>query len=350
MRYIQALDREASLLTAEIPALLPLKTLYLGGGTPSLLSPDLLNRLMDSLSRYFQFTPQTEITLEANPEDVSRELAGDWAALGINRLSLGFQSMEDSVLRTLGRRNSARSNLHALEYARESGITNISADIILSVPGMDLSRSLDPMLTLGLSHLSAYSLSIEEGSLLIKEVDAGRFHPLSEDDSLEQYRQALDSIEASGLARYEISNFAREPRLRSRHNTNYWDYGTWYALGLGAFGCLDAPFRRVQNHVTLPAYYASLEQGELPRLSEEILDVPTRIREYLMLGLRRVEGIDPLHFREKFSHPLEDFLYPEDLSGLSDVEYGPDRLRLTSRGLEVADPLISEIWDHLHFS
>lgn len=343
--YLESLCRELELLAAETPPQQPLHTLYLGGGTPSLLTAQQVSRLVETVTARYGLSPTCEITLEANPEDVGTELVRTWKSLGINRISLGMQSMDDRDLRRLDRRNTSLHNRQAVEKLHQAGIDNISGDIILGVPGMELEQALQPMLKTGLTHLSAYVLSIEEGSRLIHEVRGGTFIPLDEEASLQHHREALLLIESAGLRRYEISSFTLSAEYQSRHNRTYWEYGTWYAAGMGAWACLDSPLRRIQNHSGLREYLSAIRQGRLPREQTELLDQGTRLREYLMLGLRLTEGVRSDRFAARWGRTWESCLDTAGLAAIPHLVADQKGFRLDQRGLELADRIIPQIWE-----
>ncbi len=348
--YIESLCREIELQAHIQEPVAPLQTLYLGGGTPSLLSRAQLARLMDCVHTSFPLSEDAEISLEANPEDVSPDLARHWHDVGINRVSLGLQSMEDPILRLLERRNSRATNLKAPYMIRQAGISNISGDIILNIPGMDLKHSLLPMLDLGLTHISAYTLSIEEGAELYRREQAGSFQALSEDEAMDEYWQAVDMMAGAGYTQYEISNFARSGHTQSRHNLNYWDYGPYYGAGLGASGTWwkQGQLIRYKNTEDMELYLQGLGKEQLPVLDEEILDQVTQVREYLMLNLRKTSGVDASRFRKRFNRGLFSVLPHSSLDSLREfLEWDDYWLRFNKKGQELANPLTSEIWELL---
>lgn len=261
-------------------------SVYFGGGTPSLLSPDALAKLLAALPR----RAGAAVALEANPEDRARLAA--YAALGVTRLSLGVQSLDDRHLATLGRAHDAAAAAEAVAEAVRR-FADVSADLIFGVPGMttaDLLRDAQRLIDLGVGHISAYGLTVHEGTLLAKAVRDERFHVVAEGAEREQFL-ALDAYLAErGFEHYEISNYAR-PGRRSAHNELYWTGGAYLGLGPSAHSYDPAGGRRYWNLRSFDRWAAALEAGRLPVEGEETLDASAVRLERLYLALRRSEGI-----------------------------------------------------------
>jgi oxygen-independent coproporphyrinogen-3 oxidase len=296
---------------------------------------------MEGIFRLLQklAAPSAEYTIEANPDDITPAIAEFWREHGINRVSMGFQSMNAAALRFLGRRNSPGQNRTAYEIARRAGFRNISADMILAVRGDNIDNTLAEIAGMAPEHVSAYHLTIEEGTPLSKG-----YSVLSDDEYMEQYWQTAEFLEKRGYRRYEVSNYAR-PGFESRHNSNYWDYGYYIGAGLGASGFLPGangiPFR-YKNSIHLDEYSAGLEKGVLPQYNIEELDNKTIARELIMLGLRKTDGFDPeqLTALSGYSLPADGLM---ELSEWVDARGG--RVKLTRRGLEVMDNIIEKMWE-----
>jgi oxygen-independent coproporphyrinogen-3 oxidase len=337
-RYVDAVLREL----AGVPASGQLETVYLGGGTPSLLPAEAVARLVDAAAGRWSSVPG-EVSLEANPS--ARE-APDWRGLraaGVNRVSLGVQSLRDADLRALARGHSAAEARTAYLAARAAGFDNVSLDLIYGIPGQTLGtwrRTLRDAVSLAPDHLSLYALQLalapdewaappRAGALRWRARVAGR-----QDDALaaEQYRLAEEVLDAAGYEHYELSSWAR-PGFASRHNAAYWARRPYTGVGAGAHS-YDGRARRWWNTRDLDAYLAAVEGGASPEAGREELDAATRAFEAVALGLRRVDGIERHSFAAEFGRDLADY-YPEPVretraAGL--VELETTRLRLTPAG------------------
>jgi oxygen-independent coproporphyrinogen-3 oxidase len=238
-RYTKAVLAELSrIATGE----LELDTVYLGGGTPSRLHPRLLGQLLDAIRAHFAVQPGAEVTVEANPEDVTAELARAWLQAGVNRLSLGVQSLDDRALAWLGRGHDAAQAESAVQVARLAGFENLSCDLIYAVPGQDvgtLERGVRRLMAHGPTHVSCYELTVEQGTPLQRQVRSGRRPAPQVEAFLEQRQMLGEVLGEAGLEMYEVSNYAR-PGRRSRHNLAYWNGLAYLALGPGAHGFLGA--------------------------------------------------------------------------------------------------------------
>ncbi|MBI2852925.1 MAG: radical SAM family heme chaperone HemW [Chloroflexi bacterium] len=288
--YVQALLREA-----EAHAGMSFKTLYLGGGTPSLLGAGLLSDLIRGLRHRLNMSDVVEATIEVNPESATPELLGAAGDSGINRVSIGVQSLDDSELKAVGRIHTASQALETVKLVKHLGFKSISADIIIGLPGQTwqtLSRSLETMVDSGIEHISLYCLSLEEGTLLAKNPPADL---PSDDMQAELFQRASGFLEVHDYIHYEVSNFALEGH-QCRHNLNYWRGGEY--LGLGPAAASHLAGRRFRNRADLAAYLE--KPAELTEDSEE-LSPKDKAAEEAMLRLRLlVEGVDVCELMEKF--------------------------------------------------
>jgi oxygen-independent coproporphyrinogen-3 oxidase len=311
-------------------------TLYLGGGTPSLLSAGELTVLLDGLQGQFAFSPGTEITLEANPDDLTPQILKAYRELGINRLSLGVQSFDDRELAFLGRRHDASQALNALGWTREAGFANLGMDLIYGLPGQTIGqwqKNLETALGFWPEHLSCYQLTIEAGTPLARRQAEARFGSLSEEAEREFFLFTSRFLEDQGYLHYEISNFARGPENRSRHNCKYWNHTPYLGLGPAAHSYKDG--RRWWNHRSLKEYCQALGAGEAPVADEEVLTPEQTRLEALYLGLRTREGVG-LELMPDF-HRSAALVKEIVRAGLAEVR--EDRLIPTREGLVVADRL-----------
>lgn len=283
----------------------PYTTIYIGGGTPSILPIDQLSKLVTKVTMDLV----QEFTIEANPDDVTREKVLAWKDLGVNRVSLGVQTFNDKVLRQIGRRHDSHQAVEAIHLLNENGIGNISADLIYGLPGIDQEMweaDLKTMLSLPISHMSAYCLTFNEGTMLYKLLQKGKVREMSDDDAILRFEALRRLTAEAGFEHYEISNFAK-PGYRSKHNSSYWNpRHTWLGIGPSAHS-FDGRVRRID--------YPNLDLWlkKLPRPYE--IDEETqldRINDIIVTSLRTVEGLDigeiPEHYREGLLRDASEYI------------------------------------------
>jgi oxygen-independent coproporphyrinogen III oxidase len=280
-------------LTADCP---PFSSVYVGGGTPSLLSPAQVRRILHSLLAAFPVAADAEISMECNPGTVDASSLAAYREAGVNRISLGVQSFRDDDLRLLGRIHTSRDVLDAVDAARRAGFVNISIDLMFSLPDQTAEgwlRNLGQARELGIPHLSCYSLTVEEGTPLHRSVAAGRFRPPDEDSDAALFELTMETLAGWGYDHYEVSNYAL-PGFACRHNRSYWRGEDYLGFGPAAFSTWRD--RREWNVRDTAAYEQSLAAGTLPVDGGEDLDIGMRRSERIYLGLRG-EGIDLDAFR-----------------------------------------------------
>lgn len=291
---LAAMHRELLLRRDFIPDR-TVRTVYFGGGTPSLCSPDQLGALLDRCCDLFDCSQLEEVTVEANPDDLTPEYLASLRRAGIDRLSIGIQSLDDDILKRMNRRHTAAQAVAAVRAAREAGFGNITADIIYGLPfgsAGALERTLDGIIALNVEHISAYHLTIESGTAFDRLVAAGRLAPIDEAESERQYLTVHRTLTESGYEHYEISNFARQG-FRSRHNSSYWHSQPYLGIGPAAHS-FDGRRRRIWAASSIDAY---LENGGF---TEELLSDRDRYNEIVMTSLRCAEGIDLCEIRSRF--------------------------------------------------
>lgn len=269
-----------------------LKTLYFGGGTPSLIHSGLLADVIN----LFRFVEDCEVTLEVNPDDVNENYLKSIKNLGVNRLSIGSQTFDNKILKLIGRRHGGEDIKKAVELAKKSGFNNISVDLIYGLPEQTLEgvkQDLEKFLALDIRHISTYGLKIEEGSYFYTHTP----NNLPDDDlQADMYELINNFLESQGFYRYEVSNFAK-PRFESKHNLNYWNNEEYYGFGVSAHGYLDGA--RYSNSVTLDEYFNTTR-----RHSRKLTD-REKLEEEIFLGFRKAEGINTNKIREKYGIDFE---------------------------------------------
>lgn len=317
-----------------------LDSVFLGGGTPSLLSSAQIGRLLDTVNDTFDIAQYAEITLETNPNDVLREDPSDWAKAGINRLSLGLQSLDDDALSFLGRDHDANAARGALDQVQKR-FDNHSVDLIYARPGQSLAAwdtELSEVLALGAPHLSLYELTIEERTAFGKRAARGEMTPMPDDEQADLYELTNAISEAHGLHAYEVSNHARSPDFESRHNHIYWASGDWIGVGPGAHGRLTIDGQRIATESPRrPAEYIAS-----PRPVEADLSGRDAAREFLTMALRPVLGLQLRRFEALFGDAADiDLVSNLSANGLAIVE--DEYLRLTTKGRLMADYIAAQL-------
>ena len=345
-RYVDALCHEMALrqeaLVQQGLPLPSLDTIYIGGGTPSQLSPRHLKILFDHINKVFS-NNATEVTIEMNPDDVTEEYAHALSQLSVNRVSMGAQTFDDTRLRFLNRRHNARQVPQAVKTLREAGISNISIDLMYGFPGETIDNWQDDItkaLDLGVEHLSAYCLMIEEGTVLYEKMRNGENERMKEcDEELERqmYYTLTERLKAAGYEHYEISNFAL-PGRRSRHNSSYWTDLPY--IGLGAAAHSYDGRSRCWNVADIRQYINGIENGS-PVIDQEWLNDDSRYNDRVMLSLRTCEGIDLSTLQPADRTYLLSLAQKYIDNSLLTAE--GDHLRLSNEGLFVSDMIMSDL-------
>ncbi len=321
------------------------ETVFLGGGTPTLLPVDDLTRLLRAVDEHVGLAPDAEVTTEANPDSVTPEGLARLREAGFTRVSFGMQSAVPHVLAVLERTHDPAGVARAVGWARDAGFEQVSLDLIYGTPGetaADWARSLDAALVLEPDHVSAYSLIVEEGTRLARQVRTGVVPMPDEDDLAEKYVLADDALTAAGLGWYEVSNWSRDEQARCRHNELYWTSADWWGVGPGAHSHLDG--ERWWNVKHPRAYAGRLAAGESPRQDGESLDAATRALERVLLEVRLRDGLPlaSLDDLDRVEPPVDgtrrDRVDAVVADGLG--ERAGDRLVLTRQGRLLADAVV----------
>jgi oxygen-independent coproporphyrinogen-3 oxidase len=339
-RYLAALEIElSSLVEPQI-----VETLFLGGGTPSILPLALTERLLNMLARWLPLQGDAiEWSIEANPIDVTPERLALWKSLGIDRVSLGGQSFDSRKLMALERDHTPEQLLAAIESAKRS-MGSVSLDLIFAAPGETLEvweRDLAMAIASGVDHISTYGLTYEKGAKFWGRRERNQLSAISEDDELAMYTLAIETLSSSGMEHYEISNFAR-PGHPCRHNRTYWQGNPWWAFGPSAARYIGNV--RSVNHRSTLTYLRRIEAGQSPVDEREILSESQKIRERFVFGMRQMAGIDWSELASQSDAQTRDSLAAKIAEHIEAgwMQREGDRVRLTRRGLFLSDSL----WHH----
>lgn len=317
-------------------------TVYLGGGTPSCLGGERIARLLEWVRGECDVKPEAEITVEANPDDITPQRVARWLSAGVNRVSLGVQTLDDEILKQLNRRHTAQQAVQAVQTLRAEGIGNISVDLIYGLPAQTLDGfrcDLQQMLSLPVSHLSAYSLMVEGETPLARRVRRGEVSVADEELSCAMFRCLIEETGRTDFEHYEISNFAR-PGFRSKHNSSYWNGTPYIGIGPGAHS-FDGQNRRF-NRPDLSAYLRN--PGE-PPCETEHLTAGERANEQVMVSLRTREGIDLRDFALRHGETALQSIMTEAAPYLRQnlLQLSGERLSLTREGIFVSDMVMSQL-------
>lgn len=340
-KYVSVLEEEIMLRKEEM-ARETIRTIYFGGGTPSLLQTSQLQQIIENIRRHFSIEENGEMTIEANPEQLTLDYCKGLKSLGFNRISIGIQSFHDKILQFLGRKHTANEALQAVENAHKAGFDNISIDLIYGVNERDNTlwqKELETAFSLPIQHFSAYALTVEENSLLYRRIHQHKTVEPDEDLAAVQYEILTNSVAQSRFAQYEISNFAVKD-WESRHNSAYWQRIPY--LGLGASAHSFDGEHRSWNAPTLSGYFSQIEQRKAFHERETLTDID-KYNEFILLRLRTASGIDLQEMSRLFGTARVETLLQYFVSEVPDEHYvrTSERLHLTAQGLWFADGIAS---------
>jgi oxygen-independent coproporphyrinogen III oxidase len=341
--FIDALLKE-SVLRREYTGNEIISTIYIGGGTPSVLSVKEIQAILGNIRKLYPVDDNCEITIEMNPDDIGKDYLLGLKDLNVNRVSLGIQSWRDADLKLLNRRHNATQASYALEETIKAGFQNVTIDLIYGIPGLtlqDWSSNLDFSFSFGIKHLSAYHLTIEPGTVFGKMQVKGLLSEIDEEESNTQFHLLIEKAESAGFVQYEISNFGK-PGYFSVHNSNYWKQVKYVGLGPSAHSFNG--YSRQWNVRDVRKYIKSINSGS-PFFEREELDKRTRFNEYIMISLRTMWGIDLEYVERTFDK--EGYDYIVNMAGKL-IDYGlmkadKKTLVLTNQGKMISDNIISEL-------
>lgn len=322
-----------------------LNTLYLGGGTPSLLSAEELNLIFSQVQQYFRLAPDAEITLEANPDDLDPDKLNALKQLGINRLSIGIQSFREEDLRYMNRSHNAGQAMKVLEDAHKAGFRNITADLIYGTPGMDDAQwreNIMQLVNMGIPHISAYSLTVEKKTALDVFIRKGQAAPVDEDQSARQFEILCEVTAANGFQHYEISNFGK-PGYFSQHNLSYWSGEPYMGLGPSAHSFI--PGMRQWNIANTCAYIDSMKENKIP-MERETLTLSQQYNEYVMTALRTMWGIEKEQIVSRFGEAYLQHLQKESREKIHDgrMEGTKTHFVITPKARFFADGIAADLF------
>lgn len=319
-------------------------TIYIGGGTPSYIESkyivELIEKLKNKLKNNITKFEEIEITIEVNPGTVTKEKLQDFKSCGINRLSIGLQTTNNNLLKQIGRIHTYEEFMDTYNWAKQVGFENINVDLMLGLPNQtikDLKDSLEKVIKLGATHISVYSLIVEEGTVISKLLDEEKIQLPSEETEREMYWYVKNTLELNGYKHYEISNFAKENKY-SKHNVNCWKQEEYIGLGVAAHSYLNDT--RFSNENNIENYINNVDNKEV----EEVQTLEDKQNEFMLLGLRMLDGVDIAMFKQKFGqNPI--YLYRDSLSELVEeglVVVDLNHIRLTNKGLDLANLVFEE--------
>nr|WP_246565409.1 radical SAM family heme chaperone HemW [Paenibacillus faecis] len=345
MDYLRALDREMELTVQATPPE-EIKTIFVGGGTPTVLNPQEMEYFLNSVRRHFpNWADDIEFTMEANPGTTDAEKLAVMKAGGVNRVSFGVQAFQNELLSGIGRIHNTDDVYRSLENARNAGLHNLSIDLMFGLPNQTvemLDYSVSRALELGLPHYSIYSLKVEENTLFHTLYQKNQLPLPGEEDELKMYLLLMDRMKAAGYKQYEISNFAK-PGYESRHNITYWRNEDYYGLGAGAHGYVKR--RRHINIKGVNPYVEACKQG-LPRLEQFEVTKEEAMEDFVMVGLRMLDGIRLSDFAEQFGSSLEETfrspLHKMTSAGLLEMHEDHGGYRLSEKGVLFGNEVFAE--------
>lgn len=333
--YVDALKKEMEKYSGE-----KIDSIFIGGGTPSILTEENLENLIESIYKIFLVEKNAEFTIESNPKTLTLEKLKLLKRRGVNRLSIGVQSFIDEELKKIGRVHTKKDAADAVMLAKTAGFSNINIDLMFSIPGQtadSLKKSIDEAIALNPEHISAYSLILEEGTPLFSEVERGEVILPEEEVDRKNYRYLIEKLKSVGYRQYEISNFSK-PGYECRHNLKYWDCDEYIGIGVAAHSYYRD--RRFFNTKDLEKYLKGAYQEDI----SETLTLDDKISEFIIMGFRKTEGISKkrffekfgVNFYEKFKNPLDKFIK------LNLIEEKGDFYRLTFEGINLSNTVLCE--------
>lgn len=339
-RYITAAAAEVRLARKRIAGNREISTIFLGGGTPSLMEPTDIKRILSTISDDFGLATNCEITMEANPDTVDEDNLAGFIDAGVNRFSFGVQSANTKVLQVLERTHQRENVVQAVESAKRLGVNNLSIDLIYGTPGervADLEESLDFALSLPINHISAYALIVEAGTRLARKIERGQIDSPDDDEMAMKYQLIDERLNASSFSWYELSNWAKSGG-ESIHNQVYWRNGDWWGIGPGAHSHIDGI--RWSNIKSPIRYIDAIAKGESTEASREILSEENKRDEKIMLMIRMRDGLHRDDLNQRQLDIVEEYV---EAGAIDSKEWSGSRLVLTVAGRLIADRIVRDL-------
>lgn len=336
--YIDSLIKELSLYKDELSHYY-IKTIFIGGGTPSSIDPKYIYRILEFINKNYDTSRLNEVTIETNPGTLDKEKIKIYKAGGINRVSMGAQTLDDNLLKIIGRTHKAEDIYKSLQLLRNANINNINIDLMFGLPSQsieDVMDSLKKVVDLKMEHISYYGLILEEGTYLNKLFKKGKVILPSEDEERLMYHKATEYLIQNGYNHYEISNYSL-PKYECKHNLVYWDVLPYLGLGLSSHSNLNN--KRFWNISDMNLYINNLNNNKFPIEGEEIISMETEISEFCILGLRKINGINKVDFKKRFNIDIEE-LYKDIIQKHEKNELivnNSNSIQLTKRGLDLSN-------------
>ncbi len=336
--YFNSMKKEIELYTDEMKYNL-IDTIFIGGGTPSCVDYKYISDILSTCRANYNIADDCEISIESNPGTLDIDKLKEYKLIGINRISIGLQAYQSNLLKYLGRRHSPEDFISSVELSKKAGFSNINADVIFGIPGQtmeDWTETLKVLVNLGITHISAYSLKIEEGTKFGNMLENGELIAMEDELDREMYHYAIDYLKKNGFNQYELSNFAKSG-FECKHNLTYWKCIDYLGLGAGAHSLLND--LRFSNANSIEDYIKYLEKGEKPVEERFVIDFYDKISEYMFLGLRLAQGVSNSEFQALFNQDMfvkfaDSF---EELQKNKLIEIDGENVKLTSLGLDLAN-------------
>jgi oxygen-independent coproporphyrinogen-3 oxidase len=342
--FINALQKEIRITANAASAHKKIDTIYFGGGTPSILSKQTIQDILYTIYENFEVHKAAEITLEANPDNVNSSIVQDWLRIGINRLSLGIQSFNDDELTWMNRAHNALHALNSIDLIQQAGFTNFSVDLIYGSPLLsheELQKNIQYVLRKNIPHIACYALTVEEKTMLYKQIHKKKSLPIDETHQSEQFHIMVTMLEAAGYEQYEISNFAK-PGYRSQHNSSYWKGIAYWGFGPSAHS-FDGLASRRWNVANNALYIQSIENNLIP-YEEEILTPTQQLNEQIMIGLRTMEGISLKKLEDRFGIQQQLLAQAKTYIATGQIKLVDGHLMLSKEGKFFADGIAADLF------
>lgn len=338
-QYIEYLIKELSLYKDKIADEYTISSIFIGGGTPSSINEEYIEEILDYIFTNYNTKEDIEVSIEVNPGSLTIEKATKYKELGINRVSIGLQSLNDRLLKSIGRIHNAEDFYNSYEILKDTGFNNINIDLMFGLPDQslnDLFLTLEEVVKLDVSHISLYSLILEEGTQFYKLYEKGKLNMPTEEEDREMYHKAVQFLKSKAYEHYEISNFSKKG-YRCKQNMTYWKVNPYLGIGINSHSNLEN--KRFSNVSDFKNYYYKLERDEFPLSEIEDIDKKMEIGEYIILGLRLIEGINKDEFKRRFNKDI-NILYKEEI--FKNVKNGlliddENSIKLTNDGLDLSN-------------